>query len=414
METVEHQEQNQLPHANEEGPAPQGDALEPGEVASESEMSMETLLAGQEELHQKLAGKQVVWVKVVSVTRDHVLVDVGEKNEGAVPVSEFAEAGDSESGRLPTAGQRIPVLRAGPGRRDGHTLLSFKRARAELGWAAAVKAFNEKARVRGRVVSSIKGGFLVNVGGVTAFLPASLADLHPVRNPARMVNTGVRCYIIELNEAKRQLVLSRKAVLEEEAAKRRAQILAELRVGEVRIGRVVRVAAGGVTVDIGGLEGTVGMSDVSWGVPALPSGLERGSKIKVKVLSKPADLNAADGLMLGMKQLTPNPSEALRKKYPPKTVVKGKIFEASAAGLKIALDSGPQAFCAAADCDPTAGYKAGDPISGMVLTVNSNTFEVIVSVNKLEEIKDRKRMAQYLKAPPPLTLGQLLSPEKND
>jgi ribosomal protein S1 len=411
MATVEDRSDNQLPSR---APEPAAVPEEAPAAAGEAEMSMEDLLAGQDELQQKLSGKQVVWVKVISATRDCVLVDVGEKNEGAVPVSEFDGEGEAGERKLPAAGQRIPVLRAGSGRKDGHTLLSYKRARAELGWAAALKAFQEKGRVRGRVTAAIKGGYLVNVGGVAAFLPASLADLHPVRVPARMVNTGVRCYIIEVNESKRQLVLSRKAVLEEEAAKRRAQVLAELRIGEVRIGRVLHVGANGVTVDIGGLEGTVRMGDVSWGLPKLPSGVERGSKVKVKVLAKPADEKSADPVLLGMKQLTSNPADSLRRKFPPKTVVKGKIAESSPAGLKIALEGGDPAFCAAADCDPGAGYKAGDPVSAVVISVNTNTFEVQVSVNKFDEIRDRKRMAQYLKAPPPLTLGQLLSPEKND
>ncbi|MBI5239286.1 MAG: hypothetical protein HY926_02340, partial [Elusimicrobia bacterium] len=198
MATVEDRIENQLPSQPQEPGAP-------GEV----EISMEALLASQDELQQKLSGKQVAWVKVISTTRDCVLVDVGEKNEGAIPVSEFDGEGDAGERKLPAAGQRIPVLRAGPGRKDGHTVLSYKRARAELGWAAALKTFQEKGRVRGRVTAAIKGGYLVNVSGVTAFLPASLADLHPVRVPARMVNTGVRCYIIEVNESKRQLVLSR-------------------------------------------------------------------------------------------------------------------------------------------------------------------------------------------------------------
>ena len=411
MATVEDRIENQLP-----SPAASVDVDLPAAPsgAGEGEMSMEALLASQDELQQKLSGKQVAWVKVISTTKDYVLVDVGEKNEGAVPVAEFDDEGDSGERKLPVAGQRIPVLRAGPGRRDGHTLLSYKRARAETGWAAALKIFQEKGRVRGRVTAAIKGGYLVNVNGVTAFLPASLADLHPVRTPARMVKTGVRCYIIEVNEAKRQLVLSRKAVLEEEAAKRRVQLMAELRVGEVRIGRILHVGANGVTVDIGGVEGTVRMSDVSWGLPKLPSGVERGFKVKVKVLSKPADEKSADPVLLGMKQLMPNPADALRRKFPPKTVVKGQVVESSATGLKLVLEGGTLAFCAAADCDPVPGYKAGAPFSAVVLSVNTNTFEVLVSFNKFEEIKDRKRMAQYLKAPPPLTLGQLLSPEKND
>ena len=141
--------------------------------------------------------------------------------------------------------------------------------------------------------------------------------------------------------------------------------------------------------------------------------MERGSKVKVKVLSKPADEKSSDPVFLGMKQLTPNPADSMRRKFPPKTVVKGKVVESSPNGVKVTLEGGTAAFCAAVDCDPVSGYKAGDPVSAIVLSVNTNTFEVLVSLNKFEEIKDRKRMAQYLKAPPPLTLGQLLSPERN-
>ncbi len=379
---------------------------------SDGEMSMEALLAGQDELREKLSGHDVTWVKVVSLTQEFVLVDVGEKNEGAIPVAEFSDADKKDGSRLPAAGQRVPVMKTGSARRDGHVLLSYRRAKAEIGWAAALKAFQEKARVRGRVSSSVKGGFMVDVGGVAAFLPSSLADLHPVRTPSRMVHTGVRCYIIEVHESKRQLVLSRKAVLEEEAVKRRTQVLGELRVGEVRIGRVVRLGAEGVLVDIGGLEGLVRMSDVSWGAPKLPKGVERGSKIKVKVLSKPADGQSLELPSLGIKQLSPNPADAVRKKYPLKTIVKGKIVAISPEGLKISLEGGQSAFCAAVDYDPQSGGKAGDPVSGVAVGVNPNTFDVLVSINKYEDIRDRKRMAQYLKAPPPLTLGQLLSPER--
>lgn len=391
--------------------------LEGVEPSSAEGETMEALMAQQAAVTQKLSGRQVVWVKVIAVTKDQVLVDIGEKREGVVALSEFisepSEEGQAQ-GRLPVAGQRIPVMMLSGSRRESTAALSYKRAKAELGWESAAKSYAEKARVRGIVTSAVKGGFLVDVAGVSGFLPASLADLRPVRNPARMVHTGVRCYIIELNEAKKQLVLSRKAVLEEEAGKRRGKMLSELRQGEVRIGRVVHSGPNGLVVDIGGLEGLVRPQDVSWACgPAKASqAVERGSKLKVKVLQKPEKDGAP--VLLGLKQLQPNPADALRRKFAPKSVVRGKISEAGPSGLKIALDGGQAAFCAAVDCDKDAQYKAGEPVSAIVVGINSATFDVVVSVNKFEEIRDRKRVAQYLKAPPPLTLGQLLSPEKPD
>ncbi|MEK7859267.1 MAG: S1 RNA-binding domain-containing protein [Elusimicrobiota bacterium] len=384
--------------------------------SGEGETTMEALMAQQAQVTEKLAGKQVTWVKVIQVTKDQVLVDIGEKREGVVPLSEFAAlAGDDEAKAkgAPVAGQRIPVMMLGGVRRDGPAVLSYKRAKAELGWDLAVKAHGEKARVRGTVVSTIKGGFMVDVAGVAGFLPASLADLRPVRNPARMLHTGVRCYIIEVNESKKQVVLSRKAVLEEEAGKRKVKLMGELRAGEVRIGRIVHISAAGLVVDIGGVEGLVKMENVSWGIPAVPKGVERGSKLKVKVLSKPEKDGEPVGL--GLKQLSPNPADALRKKYAPKSVVHGKVVEMTPeGGVRITLDGGQRAVSPAMDSDKDHVYAAGEAVSALVAGLNVTTLEVVVSINKFEEIRDRKRMAQYLKAPPPLTLGQLLSPEKPD
>ncbi len=377
------------------------------DIAAESAPAgetMESLLAQQAAVAEKLAHKGVAWVKVITVTKENVLVDIGEKREGVVPASEFAPSA------LPSAGQRIPVILIGP-RRDVGTVLSYKKAKAELGWDAAVKAHGEKARVRGQIQSAIKGGFLVDVGGVAGFLPSSLADLRPVRNPARMVHTGVRCYIIELNASKKQLVLSRKAVLEEEVNKRRSKLLAELRVGEVRIGRVVQAGPTGLLVDIGGAEGFVRTADISWVTTAAPAH-ERGAKIRVKVLSKPAP--GSEQLYLGMKQLTPNPADAIRKKYPPKTVVKGKVTESGPTGVKMVLDDKRIAVCPPSEMDPDAACGVGAIVSAIVQGINSTTFEITVSIAKFEEIRSRKRVAEYLKAPKPLTLGQLLSPDKGE
>lgn len=382
---------------------------EPGEGAENTDgMSMEALLAQQATVAQKLTSKQVAWVKVISLTEDSVLVDIGEKREGVIPRAEFGE-------KAPAAGQRVPVILVGP-RRDGITMLSHKRAKGELGWDLVVKAHKEKQRVRGTVKSSIKGGFLVDVAGVSGFLPASLADLRPVREPKRMLGTGVRCYIIELNESKKQIVLSRKAVLEEEVGKRRNKILDDLRIGEVKIARVVNASPSGLVVDIGGLEGQVRAADLAWPGAQLPK-YDRGSKLRVKVLSKPSgepkEGQPPEPVYFGVKQLQANPADGLKKKYPAKTVVHGKVVEVTPTGVKFQLDKDKQAaFCPQHEADPDVKYKPGDAVSGIVSHVDNRTLELVVSINKLNEIKDRKRLAQYLKAPPPLTLGQLLSPDK--
>jgi ribosomal protein S1 len=381
-----------------------GDDAEP---AAESGETMESLLAQQAATAEKLADHKVAWVKVIAVTKDAVLVDVGEKNEGSIPLVEFVEDLAAPKAPAPAAGQRVPVVKVGA--REGRLQLSHRRAKTELGWELTVKAHAEKQRVRGIVTSSVKGGFIVDVQGVQAFLPASLADLRPVRDPKKMIGTGVRCYVIEVNPAKRQLVLSRKAVLEEEAGKRRVKIVSELRVGEVRIGRILRASADGLVIDIGGLEGAVRPADMAWGKPD-PKAFERGQKLKVKVLAKPE--KEGEPLYLGVKQLLPNPAEALRRRFAPKAVVTGKILEVGAHGVRFEVEPKVVAFVPAAECDTDIIYKPGDPIKAVVLGVDASTFELRASTLKYGEAHDRKRVAQYMKAPPPLTLGQLLSPEK--
>ncbi|HAZ08261.1 MAG TPA: hypothetical protein DCZ01_07035 [Elusimicrobia bacterium] len=369
--------------------------------------TMEALLAQQAATSEKLAEHKVAWVKVIAVTKDAVLVDVGEKNEGAVPLVEFVSDLSTPNHPAPTPGQRVPVIKVG-GLKGGGIALSHLKAKIELGWEMAVKAHAEKQRVRGLVSSSVKGGFIVDVQGVQAFLPASLADLRPVRDPKKMVGTGVRCYVIEVNASKRQLVLSRKAVLEEEAGKRKVKITSELRPGEVRIGRIVRVSSESLIIDIGGLEGMVRAPDMAWGKPD-PAAFERGQKLKVKVLVKPE--KEGEILFLGIKQLQPNPADALKRRFIAKSTVSGKITEVGAHGVRFEIDSKTNAFVPAAECDTDIVYKIGDPIKAIVLGVDFANFEIRASTLKFSEIHDRKRVAQYMKAPPPLTLGQLLSPE---
>lgn len=380
-----------------------------GDAAENGGETMESLLAQQAATTEKLADHKVAWVKVIAVTKDAVLADVGEKNEGTIPLVEFVEDLAAPKAAAPTPGQRVPVVKVGGRNKGGQVALSHLKAKAELGWELVAKAHADKQRVRGIVTSAVKGGFLVDVQGVQAFLPASLADLRPVRDPKKMIATGVRCYVIEVNPSKRQLVLSRKAVLEEETAKRKTRILAELRPGEVRIGRVVRVCAEGLLVDIGGLEGIVRPADMAWGKPDAAA-FSRGQKLKIKVLSK-SDKEGEPPLF-GVKQLQPNPADALKKRFVLKSTIAGKILEVGANGVRFAVDPKTNAFVPAAECDTDIVYKIGESIKAIVLGVDCVNFELRASTMKYSEIHDRKRVAQYMKAPPPLTLGQLLSPEE--
>jgi len=398
------------------------------EAPETEEQTMESLLKEQSEQQEKLQKREVVWVKVIQADKEQVLVDVGEKSEAVIPASEFDE-------EIPSAGRRVPAVLVKRGRGSQPTLLSTAKAQWRLGWDQVCKSHEEKARVKGKVMSAIKGGFLVKVNGVTGFMPASLADLRPVRKPEAMVGTGVRCQIIELNKEKEQIILSRRAVLEEDAKSRRDKLVGQLKTGQVRIGRVMRVNEHGVFIDIGGLEGLVRTEDVSWKDPEQVRGkIARGQKLRVRVLKIDGDTQKVG---LGLKQLTPHPAEAVRRKFPVKSVVKGKVSEVMADGVRIKLSKGGTAFCPvpelpvelAAEAEaspmwqedrrsrPGAGRregpppiwpKEGDAVSAIVTGVHHLTFEAAVSIRRFEAIQDRKRAAQYMKEASLPNLGKLM------
>ncbi|OIO07635.1 MAG: hypothetical protein AUJ52_09790 [Elusimicrobia bacterium CG1_02_63_36] len=387
-------------------------------ASGEEEQTMESLLKEQDAVDDKLKNREVLWVKVIQSGKEQVLVDVGEKSEAFVSATEFPE------GQIPEPGKRIPVLLVKRGRGDTPTQMSTAQARARLGWDQIAKAFEEKARVRGKVTSAIKGGFLVDVNGVSGFMPSSQSDLRPVRKPDGLVGTGVRCYILELNKEKRQVILSRRAVLEEDAKERRLKLLRELKSGMVRIGRVMRVNEHGVFIDVGGLDGLVRNEDVAWkDAEEAKKKIKRGAKLRVRVLNIEEETGKVS---LGLKQLQAHPADSVRKRYPLKKVVAGKVVEVLKDGVRIELAKGDKAFCSVRELqveggDPTRARpdkremlppiwpKVGDEVSGIVVGILNSTFEVSLSIRRFEAIQERKSVQRYMKEAPPLTLGQLLT-----
>jgi ribosomal protein S1 len=420
----------------------------------EARREMEALFAQEEGLSKKISSREIVWANVISATPEGVWVDIGEKREGFIPASDFTfsapkknlkspdlskkqHKGPKDSAaslaiEMPKSGEKIAVLYAGK-RSDGTTLLSHRKAKMELSWEGVAKSFREHSRVSGKVVSGIKGGFLVDISGVTAFLPTSLADFRPVFNAETLLNKTIECYIIDLNESDKRVVVSRKAILEEQAAQRRAKIFSEIEAGQVRFGRISKTAVEGLTIDIGGFKGLIRPEDIAWGETSTPL-YKRGDKLRVKVVSKilpETDPNKPEGAVyFGIKQLLPNPAELLRKKYPTGAIVIGTVISIDSSGAafkvissqvkgdrqkpvaeKVKKGSPVVAFCPASQMDEEAP-KVGDEVGALVSGVDAKTFRLLVSIKRYNEKQERARVAQYLKAPSPLTLGDILSTEE--
>ncbi len=414
----------------------------------EARKEMEALFAQEEGLSKQVSSRQIVWANVISSTAEGVWVDIGEKKEGFIPVSDFTfsvpkktsknqdspkkRKEESLAPKMPKSGEKIAVLYVGK-RSDGTTLLSHRKAMAELSWEGISKSFRERARVLGKVHSGIKGGFLVDVSGITAFLPASLADFRPVFKVEILLNKTIECYIIDLNEAEKRVVISRKAVLEEEASQRRVKIFSEIEVGQVRFGRISKTSVEGLTIDIGGFKGLIRPADIAWGENSTPL-YKRGDKLRVKVISKvlpeAEGQNSEGAVYFGIKQLLPNPSDLLRKKYPSGTVVSGPVVSVDQAGVVFTVTSvqgknrkeaAPSeknkkgspvlAFCPASQIDEEAP-KVGEEVGALVSGVDAKTLRLFVSIKRHSEKQERARVAQYLKAPSPLTLGDILSSDE--
>lgn len=366
---------------------------------SSSEGTMEALLTGQAELADKVKSRGVVRVRVVQVLEDRVLVDIGEKHEGVVWRSELA---DDE---VPKPEDQLPVVLEKRGRGEDPAVLSYKKAKALLGWEALKEAAGQNQRVRGRVLQWIKGGYKVDAEGVEAFMPISQSELRTPPRHRLPVGAKVKCYVVELQEDRRQVVLSRRKVLEEEEGKRRQELLGQIKVGETRRGWISHVTEFGVFVNLGGLEGLVHVSDIDWKEPEKAKALHlRGQRVSVKVLRIDEDGKVS----LGMKQLKPNPADLLRKKYPPKAQVKAKIVSLTKEGAKAEI--GPDAAWVALEEFGDPAPKEGDVVRALVLGIRGAEYDVNLSIKRFEDIEDRKKIQKYLKKAPPLTLGQLLSP----
>lgn len=377
------------------------------EELESGDFSMEGLLQEQTSFSEKLYDREVVTVNVVHVSNEHVLVDIGEKKEGIIPISDFQ--GEKS---LPEVGSKVTAVIEKRGGEDRHALLSHRKAQETVAWDECRKAFDEKTRVRGTVSGIIKGGYKVDLGGVDAFMPLSHSELRGAYKHHLPVKAKVKCYIVEISRDKKRLIVSRKQVLEEEEKVRRDKILGEIRSGDVVRVVVANVSPSGVSLRFHGLEGFARLADVAWKDPdAAIKTYKRGQRTKAKILS----INKETGrLDFGIKQLSQNPADVLRRRFPSKAVLKAKVLSSDASGMKVSVAPDVEGFIPAFELGSDGPARAGEIVSVVATGVNPSTFNLNLSVKRYEEIQDRKKVQQYLKGAPPLTLGQLLSADSED
>lgn len=378
----------------------------PEKAANDENLSMEQLLAAEAEASGKLYSKEIVRVKVIQVTDKQVLVDVGEKKEAIIPLEDFTD------GKPPEIGAEVSAMLERKGFEGKPTLLSHKKAREKLAWQWAQKAFEAGERVKGRVTGSVKGGYIVDLAGLRAFMPLSLSELGGAHRHYLPENARIKCYITDLAAGDRRLVVSRRQVLEEDEKERRAAVLSEISVGYLVRAVVSKVATDGLFVRFQGIEGVVKLEDVAWKNPeAELKAYKRGMRIKCKVLALD---KANEKMLFGVKQLAPNPVDMLKKRFKYKAVLKARVAAVSRDGAKVKISEHVEGFLSAAEYGAAGEPKEGQEFKAMLIGINSSTCELVLSVKKMEEVEDRKKVQQYLKGAPTLTLGQILLEDSED
>ena len=260
--------------------------------------------------------------KVVKIERDEVLVDIGFKSEGVIPARELSIRKDVDPASCVSLGDEVQALVLTKEDKDGRLILSKKRAEYEVAWKRVEEKFKAGEIVTGEVIEAVKGGLIVDIG-LRGFLPASLVDIRRVRELDSYLNTEVDARIIEMDRNRNNVVLSRRVLLEEGRKAERAEILSKLTKGMRLKGTVSSIVEFGAFVDLGGIDGLVHISELSWNHVNHPSEvISVGEELEVVVLD--VDLER-ERISLGLKQTQPDPWTELMEKYPAGTIVDGKV-----------------------------------------------------------------------------------------
>ena len=272
---------------------------------------------------------------VLAVENDMVLIDVGLKSEGRVPLKEFATPGQPAELK---AGDEVEVFLDRMEDKNGEAVLSREKAKREEAWAQLEKAFEDQERVTGHIFGRVKGGFTVDLSGAVAFLPGSQVDIRPVRDVTPLMNTPQPFQILKMDRARGNIVVSRRAVLEESRAEARSELIANLREGQVLQGVVKNITDYGAFVDLGGVDGLLHVTDIAWRRINHPSeALTIGQQVKVQVIRFNSETQR---ISLGMKQLEADPWEGIEVKYPVDARFTGRVTNITDYGAFVELEPG--------------------------------------------------------------------------
>jgi small subunit ribosomal protein S1 len=330
----------------------------------------------------RFAAGDIVKGRIIEVRPKEVLVDIGYKSEGVIPLHEFEE---------PTAakvGEEIDVLIEKLEDKEGMVVLSKEKAEFKKNWDRIQAICAEGGKVLGKVKAVVKGGLIVNIG-VEAFLPSSQVDIIPPRNLNLLVGQSFDCKVVKINQERQNIVLSRRELIEQERNERKAKLLAEMQPGDIRKGTVKNLTDFGAFIDLNGLDGLLHITDMSWGRIGHPSEiLKVGQEIDVVVL----DINREkERVSLGLKQKLANPWDTIEQRYHPQQRVKGRVVNLVPYGAFVELEPGVEGLVHVTELSwtkriakPSDVLKQGEEIEAVVLNIHKEEQKISLGIRQLE------------------------------
>jgi small subunit ribosomal protein S1 len=354
------------------------------EDVEESGEDLENLMDMYEESFKRFQEGEVVTGKIISVDKDHVLVDIGYKSEGQIRINEFK----GEDGNLDAnLGDTVEVMVEWWDEEDEVVILSKEKAEKVKVWEEIKTSYDEDGTVEGVITNRVKGGFSVDIG-VQAFLPGSQADLRPIRNMDEMVGQTLTFKILKYNRKRSNIVLSRRVILEEERETKRAATLAAIHDGKVMPGIVKNITEYGVFVDLGGVDGLLHITDISWGRVKHPSELfSVGDEITVKILN--LDLEK-ERVSLGIKQLTPDPWSLAAEQYPVGSRVSGRVVSLTDYGAFVELEEGIEGLIHVSEMSwtrkvrhPSKIVSVGETVEAVVLDIRPENRRISLGMKQV-------------------------------
>jgi small subunit ribosomal protein S1 len=354
-----------------------------GDDAGDAAAQRQRDLSLYEESLKTLGEGEIVRGTVLSVDSNEVTVDIGGKSEGVIPLQEFANRDDIKPG------DQVEVYLEKMENQDGLVVLSKQRADFVRVWDRVKEAYDKGELVEGKLIRKIKGGVVVDLYGVEAFLPGSQIALRQVQNVDSLLGQGVQVKIIKLNKRRRNIVVSRRVVLEEERQRLKSEVMKELAKDQIREGVVKNITDFGAFVDLGGIDGLLHITDMSWGRVSHPSELVKiGDKIRVKVLNFDPE---KERISLGLKQLTAYPWEGVAEKYPPGTKVRGKVVSITDYGAFVELEKGVEGLIHVSEMSwthrvrhPSKILNIGDEVEAVVLKVDQANEKISLGLKQVE------------------------------